>query len=212
MARTAKGAAAGLAMNVTTAGQAVGMFVATNVDDVVLLALFFGRAQGDRSATARIVVGQYVGFLAILTASVIGAVGVQLLPEPTIAYLGVLPLLLGLRAAWSAWHSRRSEENDGAAYHGDTGLVMTVATLTFASGGDNVSVYVPVFALLGVSEMAAYVVVFLFCVALCCAIAWYVTSRPVVAHLLARWSHVLVPTVLICVGVVILVRGRAFGL
>jgi cadmium resistance protein CadD (predicted permease) len=89
---------------------------------------------------------------------------------------------------------------------------MTVAKVTFASGGDNVSVYVPVFALLGVSEMAAYVVVFLFCVALCCGIAWYVTSRSVVAHLLARWSHVLVPTVLIFVGVVILVRGRAFGL
>jgi len=34
-------------------GQAVGMFVVTNVDDIVLLALFLGQGAGRRGATAR---------------------------------------------------------------------------------------------------------------------------------------------------------------
>jgi cadmium resistance protein CadD (predicted permease) len=137
---------------------------------------------------------------------------VQLLPESAIAYLGLFPLLLGLRAAWSARRGHRARDDDGVAYPGDIGLVMTVATVTFANGGDNVSCYVPVFAIVGVSEMFAYSVVFLICLAIWCAVAWFVTSRPVVAHLLARWNHVLLPVVLICIGVVVLVRGRAFGL
>lgn len=45
--------------------------------------------------------GQYLGFGAILAVSVLGALGAGLLPEPVVPYLGLLPLLLGLRAAWT---------------------------------------------------------------------------------------------------------------
>lgn len=199
-------------MALATAVQAVGMFVVTNIDDMVVLALFFGRARGNRSAMVRVVVGQYLGFVAILAASVIGgALGAQLLPESAIAYLGLLPLLLGLRAAWSAFRQRRDGNDDAAIGYGGIG-VMTVATVTFANGGDNISVYVPVFAIAGLSGMVGYVVVFLIGVALWCALACYVTTRPGVANLLSRWNHVIMPVVLIAIGLVILVKGGAFGL
>jgi cadmium resistance protein CadD (predicted permease) len=38
-------------------GQATGMFAVTNIDDIVILALFFDQASGDRRASVR----QYVG-------------------------------------------------------------------------------------------------------------------------------------------------------
>lgn len=94
-------------------GQAVGMFAVTNVDDLVILALFFGRATGQR-ATRRVVIGQYLGFAAILTASVVGALSAGLLPDKAIPYLGVLPLLLGLRTAWHAWCDRHVSTQDTA--------------------------------------------------------------------------------------------------
>ena len=199
----------GLAL--ATAVQAVGMFVVTNIDDMVVLALFFGRARGNRSATVRVVVGQYLGFVAILAASVIGALGAQLLPESAIAYLGLLPLLLGLRAAWSAFRQHCDGNDDAANDYVGIG-VMTVATVTFADGGDNISVYVPVFAIAGISGMVAYVVVFLIGVAVWCALAWFVATRPGVANVLSRWNHVIMPVVLIAIGPVILVEGGAFGL
>ena len=194
-----------------TVGQAVAIFVATNVDDVVILALFFGRAAGHRAATTAVVVGQYLGFVAILAGSVVAALGARLLPESTIAYLGLLPLLLGFYAAWEAWRSRGDDDDDGAAGPSQLG-VLTVAAVTFANGGDNIGVYIPVFAVAGVAGMVTYVVVFLIGVAACCALGWYLATRPAIARLMARWGDVVLPVVLIVLGGVILVEGGAFGI
>jgi cadmium resistance protein CadD (predicted permease) len=86
----------------------------TNVDDIVVSRWSFGQASGRRAAgVVRVVVGQYLGFAAILGASIVGALGAGLLPESAIPYLGLLPLLLGLRAAWKAWWERRIGEGAG---------------------------------------------------------------------------------------------------
>ncbi|MEU8400000.1 hypothetical protein AB0C28_32855 [Nonomuraea sp. NPDC048892] len=55
-------------MNLGVVGQAAGLFAVTNVDDLLILALFFAQGAGRRSAAARVVAGQYLGFLAILAA------------------------------------------------------------------------------------------------------------------------------------------------
>ena len=73
------------------------MFAVTNVDDLVLLALFFARAGSERRATWRVVAGQYLGFGAILVAAVVGALGVGLLPARVVPYLGLVLLVPGSR-------------------------------------------------------------------------------------------------------------------
>jgi cadmium resistance protein CadD (predicted permease) len=177
------------------AGQAAGMFAVTNVDDLVLLALFF--AQG---AATRVVVGQYLGFGAILAASVAGALGAGLLPESVLPWLGLVPILLGLRAAWQAWrHGPDGEDRPDA---GPTEL--SVAAVTFANGGDNIGVYVPVFAVTGSTGITVYAVVFLVLVGVWCAAGRFLATRPVVARALARWGHVVLPVVLIGAGLLIL--------
>ncbi|WP_134206372.1 cadmium resistance transporter [Mycobacteroides salmoniphilum] len=187
------------------------MFAVTNIDDMVVLAVFFGRAGHSRSAVARVVVGQYLGFAAILAASVVGALGANLLPEKAIPYLGLLPLILGLRAAWNVRRDRGSE--NAAAPEQSAGVgVLQVATVTFANGGDNIGVYVPVFALAGPDGMAGYAVVFLCSVALWCLAGWFFASRRAVSALLTRWGHVVLPVVLIGIGFTILIDGGAFGL
>src|SRR3982074_912620 len=70
------------------------MFAVTNVDDIVILALFFGQATDERGAAAGVVVGQYMGIAGILAASIVGALGAGLLPDTMIPYLG-------LAAAWT---------------------------------------------------------------------------------------------------------------
>jgi cadmium resistance protein CadD (predicted permease) len=49
--------------------------------------------------SARVLVGQYLGFAAILAVSIVGAFGVELLPAAAIPYVGLLPLALGVRVA-----------------------------------------------------------------------------------------------------------------
>jgi cadmium resistance protein CadD (predicted permease) len=176
-------------------GQAVGMFAVTNVDDLLVLALFFGRARG----VARIVVGQYLGFAGILVASVVGALGATLLPEPVRPLLGLVPIVLGVKA-FLRRHDGAGGEPDGVGPG-----VLAVAGVTFANGGDNIGVYVPVFAASG--RLPVYVVVFLVLVGVWCAAGWFLATRPVVARALARWGHLLLPVVLVGIGVLVLVEG-----
>ena len=89
---------------------------------------------------------------------------------------------------------------------------MTVAAVTFANGGDNIGVDVPVFTSLGVSQLAVNVLTFLVLVAVWCGAGYALTSRPAVANTLSRWGRAVLPIVLITLGVIILVEGHAFGL
>ncbi|MFE7788733.1 cadmium resistance transporter [Streptomyces sp. NPDC057460] len=127
-------------------------------------------------------------------------------------HLGLLPLALGLKAAWQPWKNHRDggEEEAQAKEGGPSPL--EVAAVTFANGGDNIGIYVPVFATAGVGAMSVYAVVFLVLVAVWCFAGRYFATRPVVAKALARWGHVLLPLVLIAIGLLILIEGGAFGL
>jgi cadmium resistance protein CadD (predicted permease) len=194
--------------------QATGVFAVTNVDDLVLLALFFARAGSRRAAVWRVVGGQYLGFAAILAVSVVGALGVGLLPEPVVAYLGLVPLLLGIRAAWRARREAAEDPDpDPTDADADAGpTVPAVAAVTFANGGDNIGVYVPVLSTAGANGTVTYVVVFLVLTGLWCLAGRVLATRRPVARALARQGHLVLPVVLIALGIVILVQGGAFGL
>ena len=192
-------------------GQAVVMFAVTNVDDLVLLALYFGQAGADRRIERGIVLGQYLGFGAIVAVSVLAALGLRLLPGTAVAYLGLVPLALGVRGAFSVWRGRGSADDGSGSVVVQTST-SKVAGVTFANGADNISVYIPVFAATDVRGVVGYSVVFLIMVAAWCAGGRYFATRPVVARALARWGHILLPIVLITLGVLILIQGGAFGL
>ncbi|MBA2813667.1 cadmium resistance transporter [Streptomyces sp. KM273126] len=198
-------------MNPGIVGQAIGLFAVTNIDDILILSLFFAQGAGHRGSARRVVIGQYLGFAAILAVAVAAAFGATFLPEAAIPYLGLLPLALGLRAAWQAWQ-RQGEDDDEQAVTETGPRVLEVAAVTFANGGDNIGVYVPVFTTAGVGGMSVYAVVFLILVAVWCFAGRFFATRPVVAKALSRWGHILLPLVLIAIGLLILVEGGAFGL
>ena len=200
-------------MIVSSILQAIGLFMATNIDDIVILSLFFGRGQGQPATTRRILAGQYLGFLGILGAAVAAAFGAQvLLPEAILPYFGLIPLGLGLWAAWQAWRNRGQDDDDEAQLEGKPVSVWTVAAVTLANGGDNIGVYVPVFVSVSWSAVLAYCIVFLLLVAALVFLAKWISSRKPIAEALERWEHILFPAVLIGLGIVILVSGGAFGL
>ena len=193
--------------------QAIGLFIATNIDDIIVLSLFFARGAGQRGTTARILVGQYLGFAGILGASVLVTLGAgAFLPPEVIPYFGLSPLGLGLWAAWQAWRNRGADDDDEAKVEGKKVGVWTVAGVTFANGGDNIGVYVPVFLSVGPAAVVAYCIVFLALVAALVGLGKFVATRRPIAELLERWEHLLFPIVLIGLGIFILVSGGAFGL
>lgn len=198
-------------MNVlSSALQAVGLFLVTNIDDIIVLSLFFARGAGQRGTTTKIVVGQYLGFGGILLASVAVTFGAGLfLPDDAIAYFGLIPLLLGAFAAWQVW---RNGDDDDDTVANKPVSALTVAAVTFANGGDNIGVYVPVFLAVGTGALVAFCVVFLALVVVLVLAAKFVATRQPIAEVLERWEHILFPLVLIVLGLVILIEGGAFGL
>ena len=190
---------------------AVGLFIATNIDDIIVLSLFFARGAGQAGTTLRILAGQYLGFAGILAATIPVTLGSDaFLPTEAIPYFGLIPLALGLWAAWQAWQG--DDDDDDAKVSGKNVSALIVAGVTFANGGDNIGVYVPVFLHVNTATVILYCVVFLILVAGLVLLAKFVATRPPIAEVLERWEHVLFPIVLIGLGIFILVSGGAFGL
>lgn len=163
-------------------GRAVGLFAVTNIDDILGLALFFAQGAGHRGSALRIAVGQYLGFAGILAVVVAGAFGATFLPESAIPYLGMLPLVLGLRAAWRPWrdrHTRHAGNGDDVGQRGGP-KTLEVAAVTFANGGDNIGVYVPVFVIAGAGSITVYVVVFVVLLAVWVCAGRFFATRPVI--------------------------------
>jgi cadmium resistance protein CadD (predicted permease) len=199
-------------VNAGIVAEAAGLFVVSNVDDIVVVSLFFGRGRGQDGATRRIVVGQYLGYASLLVITVAAAFGATFLSESAIAYLGLLPLALGLRAAWKAWRDYRNGIDAGQPQDQQGPKVLQVAMVTFANGSDDIGVYLPVFARTGVAGITVYVAVFLVLVGVLCVAGRFIVTRPAVANVIGRWGRILYPAVLIGLGLFILIQGGAFGL
>jgi cadmium resistance protein CadD (predicted permease) len=80
----------------TTVLRAIVAFISTNIDDLLLLMLWFGRSRRPRQRRL-IVVGQYLGFLALVALSLPGFFGAQFIDPAWLKWLGLLPIGLGIK-------------------------------------------------------------------------------------------------------------------
>ena len=193
--------------------EAAGLFAVTTFDDIVILSLFFAQGAGAHGSARRVVTGQYLAFAVILAVAIGVAFGASFLPEEAIAYLGLIPIAIGLRDAWKLRKNRqRGDEGEQAEATQGGPTVRKVAATTFGNGGDNIGVYVPVFDTVGTSGTFVYAAVFLVLVGVWCVAGRFFATRPIIARALSRWGHILLPVVLITIGLIILIQGGAFGL
>ncbi|HEY9627081.1 MAG TPA: cadmium resistance transporter [Coleofasciculaceae cyanobacterium] len=195
-------------------------FAATNIDDIVILTLLFAQV----NATFRprhIVLGQYLGFALLVLASLPGFFGGLIVPKEWIGLLGLLPIAIGV--------SQLLQPEDQPQVQTVTALpapksrswslthllppqIYSVAAITLANGGDNIGVYVSLFANSNGTELIVILVTFLVLIAAWCYIAYRLTKQPVVARLLTCYSHRIVPFVLISLGIFILVESHSYRL
>lgn len=198
-------------MIISTLVQALVLFVATNIDHLVLLALWFVHGQNRPGTTARICAGQYVGFGVILAVTIVlSAISGLVIPQEYLRFLGLIPLALGIKAAIGEIRERLSAEEDDDEDEGEAQLkgkkvsVGAVALVTMANGGDEVAAYLPVFALSTWWQIALFCAVFLALAGVLLALARFITGRMGLAEVLERFEAIIFPSVLILLGVLIL--------
>ena len=191
----------------STLAQALVLFVATNIDHLALLTLWFVHGQNRPGTTARICAGQYVGFGVILAVTIaLSAISGLVIPQEYLRFLGLIPLALGVKAAIGEIRERVGSRDyeDEAQLKGKKVGVGAVALVTMANGGDEVAAYLPVFALSTWWQIILFSAVFLVLAGVLLALARFITGRMGLAEVLEGFEAIIFPSVLILLGVLIL--------
>src|SRR5206468_4432124 len=166
-------------------------FSATNIDDIVFLTIFFSQA----SRRWKVVVGQYLGFTALVVISLIGFFGGQVLPHEWLRLFGLAPIAIGIKKLFV--------KRDGNTQRANTGT-LDVATVTFVNGADNIGIYTPLFAISDAPRIIVLIAVLYLLLAVWCVAGYLIHRQEAVAYTLQRWGHRIVPVVLIALGIYIL--------
>ena len=185
------------------------LFAATNVDDIVVLTVLSisSRASG-QPRPWHIWAGQYAGFAVLIGASLAAAAGLAAVPLHWLWLLGLVPLGLGLGKLAAAIRTHRAgQQPSPAAVTGLTGVV----GLTIANGGDNLSVYIPVFRTSTAAEIAVIIPVFLAGVGLYCLASIRFAGHRAVIEAVQRWGEWIVPVVFILLGFYIFYKTGALS-
>lgn len=184
-------------------------FASTNIDDLFILMLFFSNAA---YGTKDVVIGQYLGVGLLIVISIIGSLAGLLVDARCIGLLGLVPIYLGIRALIGQFEKTTGVVSMKTKIGPKRNSVLTVASVTFANGGDNIGIYVPLFATMTLSEKLVMVSLFLVMIAGWCAAGKYLSRHPAIARTIDRNGHLVTPIVLIILGLYILFESGSFGL
>ncbi|MEH2393772.1 MAG: cadmium resistance transporter [Nostoc sp.] len=209
----------------TTFSEGIIAFIATNIDDIIILLIFF--SQVDVNFRRRhILLGQYLGFTAIIIVSLPGFFGGLIIQREWIGLLGLLPIAIGIQQliyrkeetitvqTVSSDFSQSTSTNPVLAFilsvlHPQT---YKVAAVTIANGGDNLSIYIPLFAGHDLASLGVILSIFFVMVGVWCAIAYFLSRQPTIAYILNRYGKAVVPFVLIGLGLFIIYERGTFTL
>ena len=147
---------------VSLIGIGAAAFVATNIDDIVVLMVFFSSATFH---ARNIVIGQYLGIGSLIAISAFGSLLALVVPTYIIGLMGLVPIIIGVKKLYEMRSNkdRIKEEEDekelskkkkllqeqekkiGIRHHPHLSF-LTVAAVTISNGGDNIGIYAPLFA------------------------------------------------------------------
>lgn len=186
-----------MTMDIATTNALVGiaLYCATNVDDLFILLAFFA---DPRFRAGQVVAGQCIGMAVLVALSIAAAMLALIVPVEYIGLMGLVPIGMGLNQLLAS-----SQDPEAADCPNTSGSrrTLAVAAVTIANGGDNISAYVPYFAVQSYAQMAVAVVIFAAMTVLWCLASYWLVTHPRMGAPLRRSGHRLLPWVLIAVGI-----------
>jgi len=191
-------------------------FIATNLDDLVILTLLFSQVDGT-FRRRHIVAGKYLGFSVLVVASLLGFFGGLMIPAHWIGLLGLVPIAIGIRSLFDD----SDNDDDSPELNTESTSIFNsflspqtcgVASITFANGSDNIGIYLPLFAKSSLPSLQIILVIFFALVGVWCYLTYHLTRQPLLADFLSRYGSSFVPWVLIGLGSFIILDSQALNL
>ncbi|MHC5735425.1 cadmium resistance transporter [Nostoc sp.] len=200
-------------------------FIATNIDDIIILLIFFSQVNVN-FRRRHILLGQYLGFSAIIIASLPGFFGGLVIQREWIGLLGLLPIGIGIHHLVYKEEDTITVQTVSSDFNQPTSTnpvlsfilsilhpqTYKVAAVTIANGGDNISIYIPLFAGHDLTSLGVILSIFFIMVGVWCAIAYFLSRQPTIANILSRYGNAVVPFVLIGLGLFIMYERGTFTL
>jgi cadmium resistance protein CadD (predicted permease) len=205
----------------------VSVAIATTFDDNLYLTAFFGKVNRT-FRPQHIIIGEFIGFTLLVLASLPGFFGGLIIPHTWIGLLGFLPVAIGINHLLN----RESEEEvvqtvsvdfksrAESPPHYKKSLLATlrdpqtyrVSAVTVANGGNNIGIYVPLFASSNLTSLSVILCVCYSAIGLWCFLSYNLTRNPIMAKVLARHGRKVFPFVLIYLGFSILLKSETYRL
>jgi cadmium resistance protein CadD (predicted permease) len=188
----------------------VAAFVATNIDDIFVLMIFFSSLA---YSIRQIVLGQYIGIGLLIAISGIGSLIAFVVPTYVIGLMGIVPIAIGIKHLVEV----RMKDNPSRQVVQDKMnksclSFLSVAAVTFSNGGDNIGVYIPLFSkYITISEIFALTTVFIAMTAVWCIAAYYFVNHPLIASRIRHTGNIILPFVLIGLGIYVLTDSFLFS-
>ncbi len=193
----------------------VSVFVATNLDSLIILIFFFSRVNAS-FRPKHIILGQYLGFSTLLLLSLPGFFGGLVISKAWIGLLGLLPIFLGLKMLFSASGDPEDDDINTQAvspffqhriFRHVNPNVFKVMVVEIVNGGDNISIYLSFFASLKIYSLLLVIFIFYLLLTFLCVVAYFFTRHPSVTHLISRYGHRVIPYLYIALGLYIIAES-----
>ncbi|WP_341527702.1 cadmium resistance transporter [Nostoc sp. UHCC 0302] len=198
---------------------------ATTFDDNLYLTAFFGKIN-HTFRPKHIIIGEFLGFTALVFASLPGFIGGLVIPEAWIGLLGILPIAIGISHLMSREeavetvqavsvnltpnHSPRCKKSIWATIRDPQ--TYRVSAVTIANGANNIGIYVPLFASSNLPSLGVILCVCYLTVGMWCLLSYNLTRNPLMAPVLTRYGRKVFPFVLIYLGFSIMMKSGTFQL
>jgi cadmium resistance protein CadD (predicted permease) len=134
--------------------------------------------------------------------------------------LGFVPLSIGIKQLFSSENDQEIQEVTLDFTSPKRRSLLTripsqtyhVAAVTVANGGDNIGIYVSLFANNSPMQVLIIVVVFYMMVGIWCALAYFLITHPQIAKIVTNYGHKISPFIYIILGVYILWESKSYQL
>lgn len=184
-----------MAADMTVIALVTSSFVATNVDNLLILVAWM---LGGRLATRRLLGAYSLAAAAVLLVALLFGTVSNLLPVQYLGYLGIIPVLLGLKML-----AERFQANEAVSEKKALSSV-AVATALFANSVDTILVFAPLLADSAASVDPLIAASYVLVAGAWFAVAWWFSrnvARLARVTMIAQW---VAPLIMIAVGLYIL--------
>lgn len=190
---------------------AIGLFVATNIDDIFVLLGFYA---DPKFKSRQIVLGQYLGITVLFSVSIVASLIALVVARTYVGILGLIPIAMGLKQLWELHQGSDADDDELESKTLTSGRnnILAVSAITIANGGDNISIYTPFFATRSILEIALVGMVFAVMTAMWLFISHWLVNHRAIGEPVRRCGYRVVPYVFVALGIFIICDAGTLGL